>query len=80
MRDELIPSRHRKVPPVTELQKRRPKDGRYAQDGCGGVALRGKGKFLPTKSDLDKRGEKPLFISSERLSFRKLCTAVLGFA
>src|SRR5439155_15375784 len=35
MRDELIPSRHRKVPPVTELQKRRPKDGRYAQrDGA----------------------------------------------
>src|SRR5262245_25783133 len=27
MRNELIPSRHRKVPPVTELQKRRPKDG-----------------------------------------------------
>jgi hypothetical protein len=33
MRDELVPSRHRKVPPVTELQKRRPKDGRYAQRG-----------------------------------------------
>jgi hypothetical protein len=29
MRDEPIPSRHRKVPPVTELKKRRPKDGRY---------------------------------------------------
>src|SRR6516165_10462454 len=28
-------SQHRKVPPVTELQKRRPKDGRYAQrDGA----------------------------------------------
>jgi hypothetical protein len=26
MRDELIPSRRHKVPPVTELQKRRPKD------------------------------------------------------
>src|SRR5262245_63725230 len=35
MRDELTPSRHREVPPVTELQKRRPKDGRYAQrDGA----------------------------------------------
>ena len=29
--DEPIPSRHRKVPLVTELQKRRPRDGRYAQ-------------------------------------------------
>ena len=31
MSDELSPSRHRKVPLVTELQKRRPRDGRYAQ-------------------------------------------------
>ena len=29
MRDEPIPSRHRKVPLVTELQRRRPRDGRY---------------------------------------------------
>ena len=35
MRDEPIPRRHRKVPLVMELQKRRPKDGRYAQrDGA----------------------------------------------
>jgi hypothetical protein len=32
MRDEPIPRRRRKVPLVTELQKRRPRDGRYAQD------------------------------------------------
>jgi len=32
MRDELIPSRHRKVPPLTELQKRRPSDGHMLND------------------------------------------------
>ena len=35
MRENPIPSRHRKVPLVMEPRKRRPRDGRYAQrDGA----------------------------------------------